>query len=335
MKLWRLLEAKAKKYRAAGVMINGDLLDKYVVDGVTLSETTKCVAELAAEVPVYILGGNHEASSVRGGRFNVEALAELPGVTVFSRPGLTSIGPKWLDIYACPFAAIEENRASVNAMRQSLKSKRKNVLLFHNSVVGCRHLAWVCDDGIGADELCEGWDDVIAGHFHTRQKFGACGRYLGAPMQHSFGDRDDRRGIYAVKFTKDASTKFTFIPSEQPEFHVIENSWKVGDVDGLARKGDYVRFEIESTSSEWKIIEPEAAATVETLKSRGVHAQYRHKPIYHHTVRVASSDAMEGMSGPELISGYVDSPEVVVGDLDIEILKTLGRELYEEASAEQ
>lgn len=334
LKLWPLMRAKAIKYKAEGVIIDGDLFDKATLDPVTLTETFQAIEELAKYVRVFVVPGNHDAASVRGGRFNVEALGSIPGVTVLSRPGLTDIGPKWLNIYACPFAPIEQNRKSVQAMRKSLNSKRHNVLLYHNGVVGCRHLAWVCDDGMAADELTKGWDDVIAGHFHSRQKFGSCGRYLGAPMQHSFSDVGERRGIYAVKFTKGESTKFTFIPSGQPEFHLVDSGWKMEDAPE-ARKGDYIRFEIEATSADWKVIEPEVTETVQKLRDSGIHAMYMRKPVYHHTVRGASANAMEGMSGAERIGRYVDSPEVVIGDLDPSVLKELGRELHNEAKADE
>ena len=331
LKLWRVIEAKAAKYDADGVTINGDLFDKAKLDPVTLAETVAALERLAGIVPVYILPGNHDAASVRGGRFNVEALEAIEGVTVLTEGYIVGIEP-WLRIYACPYAPIEENRASVQRMREELDKDAYNVLLFHNSVLGCKHLAWLCDDGIDADELCEGWDQVISGHFHTRQKFGDCGRYLGAPMQHHFGDRGERRGFYAVTFKRDEGTKYTFIPSRLPEFHQVEG-YQLDDLPEL-REGDYIRLKVECTHADWKMIEPEAGATVDALKAMGIHAHYKHKPIYHHTERGISTDEMENISMDEMASRYVNSSDVVLGELDPDILKELGRQFLEEARRE-
>lgn len=334
LRFWKQVEAKAAKYEADGIIINGDLFDKAMLDPVTLTETALALERLAGIVKVYILPGNHDAASVRGGRYNVEALAAIEGVKVLSTGDYIGAHP-WLRMYACPYASIEANMESVKEMRASLEDDVHNVLLFHNSVIGCKHLAWLCDDGVDADELCEGWDEVISGHFHTRQKFGACGRYLGAPMQHHFGDVGERRGFWAVRFTEGAETKYTFIPTRLPEFHKVigHDMASIPDVS----EGDYVRLVVECTNADWKMIEPEAQKTVDALREMGVHAHHKHKPVYHHTERDLTSDDIDSqtLSLDEMVSRYVKSADVVIGDLDVDIIRTLGKQFLDEARAEE
>jgi DNA repair exonuclease SbcCD nuclease subunit len=330
LRFWRQVEVKAAKYDAHGVIITGDLFDKATLDPVTLTETVLALERLAGIVPTWVLPGNHDAATTRGGRYNVEALAAIEGVTVLRDGDVIGVDP-WLRLYACPYASIQQNMESVKKMRAELDKRTHNVLLFHNSVVGCKHLAWLCDDGVEADELCEGWDEVISGHFHTKQRFGRCGRYLGAPMQHHFGDVDERRGFFAVSFQRGADTKYTFIPTRLPQFHKI-SGYRVEDVPPVD-EGDYVRLVIECTTADWKMIEPEALHTVEALKAMGVRAHYRHKPVYHHHERDLTSDDMDSLSMEEMTSKYVKSADVVLGELDPGILLELGRQFLAEARA--
>lgn len=332
LKLLRRMEAKADKFKADALFINGDLFDKAMLDPVTLSEAAHALQRIASRLAIFILPGNHDAASIRGGRFNVEALAAIDGVTVLTDGAVVGIEP-WLRIHACPYGAAEQNMESVARMRASLDTSAHNVLLFHNAVLGCRHLAWLCDDGVDADALCDGWDEVISGHFHTKQKFGPCGRYLGAPMQHHFGDVGERRGFFAVTFKQGEETRYKFIPSHLPEFHKVIGH-KASDVPDDIHEGDYVKMVIECTSADWKMLEPEAQATVEQLRKDGIKAHYKHKPIYHHQERDLTSDSMDDLSMEEMVSRYVKSSDVVLGDLSPDILRTLGRQFLDEARAE-
>lgn len=332
LKLLKRIESKARKFNASGLIINGDLFDKAMLDPVTLAESTHALARIAAQLAIYVLPGNHDAASVRGGRFNVEALAAIEGVTVLTDGYIIGVEP-WLRIHACPYGPLELNMASVARMRAELSKDAHNVLLFHNSVIGCKHLAWLCDDGVDGDELCEGWDEVISGHFHTRQKFGGCGRYLGAPMQHHFGDTGERRGFYAVTFKQGEETRYKFISSRTPEFHKVRG-YQPSDVPDDVAEGDYVKLIVECTPSDWKMIEPEARATVEKLAADGIHATHKHKPVYHHSERDLTSDDMDNLSMDEMVNRYVKSADVVIGELDAGILKTLGRQFLDEARAE-
>jgi DNA repair exonuclease SbcCD nuclease subunit len=163
-----------------GAFLNGDTFDKSKPDPVTLVETIGAIRELARIVPVYILPGNHDAcNSLKGERFNVELFDHIGDdvdITYMETGSPVHLGD--VTFWPIEFMPASETMARVKEMRDRVnsptyvKAGATNVLLFHNAVVGCQHLSWVCDDGILAEELCEGWDYVIGGHFHTHQDFG-------------------------------------------------------------------------------------------------------------------------------------------------------------------
>ena len=333
LKLWDRIRFEVIERGADGLVVMGDLFDKAWLDPVTLTETVKVIQMIAELCPVYVLPGNHDASTTKGGRFNVEALASLDNVTCLGAESFTPNGVSWLKFWPVPYAGIESNKETLTEYRAQLEEEGEStqqVCLFHNNVYGCKHLAWVCDDGIDADELCEGWDVVLSGHFHTHQSFGDCGMYLGAPMQHHFGDRGEKRGIWSFTFRKKKPVVKEFIPTELPRF------WKLLRLKtpAHAAEGDYVRFEIEATHADWELQRHTAASLCGALNDFGIHATYKHKPVYHHEERMVSGDDLETISMEEMTGRYVDSKEVVTGEMDKELLKMLGREFMEEARRE-
>jgi len=208
--------------------------------------------------------------------------------------------------------------------RGQLSKDKVNVLLFHNSVLGAKHLGWVCDDGIEGDEVCEGFDWVISGHFHEHQEFGkdSTGMYLSAPMHHHYGDVGRDAGFWIIKFMPDGSREDKFIESKLPRFHKYQ---AMGDVTD-ARKGDYLRYEVEATHAEWAKLKPEVKAMCDQLVEEGYHADYKHKPIYHHETRLAPQDEAATLTLEDAVSKYAEMTGVVTTGLDVKVLKRIGLE---------
>lgn len=327
-RLWDHIIAEAIERRVDGIKVLGDLFDKAHLDPVTLAETAGIIKRAAEVCPVFILPGNHDASTTRGGRYNVEALSAIPNVVYMgAEPFYFEVD--WLRFWPVPYAGIEDNKATLAAYRKALKKDKRaqHVCLFHNNVYGCKHLAWVCDDGIDADELCEGFDLVLAGHFHTHQKFGDNGMYLGAPMQHSFSDCGERRGFWHITYIKGAGPDMEFIETDLPRFYKLLKL----QAPKRASEGDYVRYEIEATHADWEAMRHGAQELVGVLRDSGIHASYKHKAIYHHEERLVTSGEMESLSMDEMVSKYIGAKDVVTGSMDRELLLMLGRQFMEEA----
>jgi predicted phosphodiesterase len=298
------------------IFVLGDTFDKSRVDPITLRRAMNAILYLANEHPVYILAGNHEAASkVNVGSYVPEVFKELSDITKVSYMtdgDLCTIGN--VRFWALPWYPLSEycgeHLVALRAVRDGFKSKEKktDVLLTHQSVVGSVHAGWVCDDGIKSAELEDGWDYVFAGHFHDSQSFGKRGEYVGAPMQHHFGDAGSERGVLIVDFKDRIKKTRTAIKVEQyiirsPQFHILDwgNKGAV-EIAMDAIEGDRIRIDIECTAAELAEQSDALKQYVDHWREHGVVATVRHKPVYHHEDRLE----LDGpVTSEEVISKYI------------------------------
>ncbi len=333
LRMWDQLEEYAAAHDIMTTLILGDLFDKKLLDAVTLTETVRAVARGTQK---HILPGNHDANSLRGGRFTVEVFKSLPPYHVmvhdqpkrFNAPAAVG-GAEWLDFWPMPYMPIEETRTALLEMGLNRKPDKVNVLLFHNSIMKCEHLGWVCDDGIEPEAVCDGFNWVLSGHFHTHQKFGPndVGMYLGAPMQHGYADVGEKRGFWHLTFREDGTRTAKLIPVDAPEFWVAESMEEVPERLLDVKRGDFLRIFIRATHPDWVVQKPRMETLVHQLQADGINAEYKHRPIYHHQQRIVTSGGAEQkVTIDEIVSTYVDGDGVMTGDLDKSRLKQLGRE---------
>lgn len=308
-------------------LLLGDIFDQSLVDAVTLTHSVAGVVKFPC--PVYILPGNHDAVNIRGGRFTVEAFGAMgrDHIHYIGAPEPLAFGN--VVFWPCAYAPAADTKATLAAMRARLDKSKTNVLLFHNSVLGCKHIGWTCDDGLEPEEVCEGFDWVLSGHFHDTQRFGpdGIGMYMGAPMHHHFGDVGRPAGFWVFNFNDKIKGKRSeeWIESNAPKFHTFDRL----DAKVSVNTGDYVRFKVSATSADWAAVLPQAKALVSALSMKGIRADFKHDPIYHHEARMRMPSAKAGkakMTLDRAIADYVGMDGVVVGGLDPERLKAIGRE---------
>jgi len=338
LRLWDEMKRCADASNVDAVFVLGDLFDKALIDAVTLTHTVEAVTAL--DQPVYILPGNHDANSVRGGRFTVEAFGRMrrDNIRVF-KTGEPFEFDTWLRFWPVEYMPVEDTRERLAEIRARLDPDQHNVLLMHNSILGCTHLQWTCDDGLEADEVTEGFDQVYSGHFHDRQRFGADaqGLYLGAPMHHHYGDVGREAGYWLIEFNQ-GGAEGQYIEPKMPRFYKatgMGNKFEPATVAGYVKSnkieaGDYLRLEVACTNADWATLKPKVKAICDALQSTGIKASAKHKPIYHHKVRLeGDTDSKQMATAPTLdaaIARYVDAAGVVTGDLDVGELKRIGRE---------
>lgn len=332
LKMWRRVYAAAERARVEAIYAQGDLFDHSRTDAITLAETCHVIAD--SPVPFYIVPGNHDGVNTRGERFTVEALSVIEGCH-YMRTG-EPFGPReWLTFWPMEFSPLERTREALAAMKPGSGT---NVLLMHNSIVGCTHSGWTCEDGQGleATELCERFDYVLSGHFHDPQTFGRKrnGRYLGAPMHHRYDDVGRAAGFWIYEWNE-SGRKEAFVDGGAPRFHTV----RLGDPESLkARHGDYVRVLVRCTHA--KLIKRQLAAQryVDELISKGLRASWIHEPVYHHVSRLAAADISATGSGVltprQMVPGYVDAVEVDTSGLDRKALKRLGRDIFTSVEGE-
>lgn len=312
----------AKSEKVDSIVILGDLFNQSKVDAVTLTHTVGALA--ATKHQIYILPGNHDANSITGGRYAVEALGAMQHKYIHYLDS-ELMPTRWLQLLPLPFVSIGEAQERLESAKKLIVDGAVNVLLFHNSVLGCEHMEWTCDDGLDPDDICDGFDWVIGGHFHKPQTFGPQdrGMYCGAPMHHDFGDRGRDAGMWVVEFFEDGKTHKKFIPGKSPKFYVTNET----KVDKKWKPGDYVRVEIEATHAQWVKTKPDVRAFCEGLKSIDIRASFKQKPVYQHKKRLKGKgkDAAAQLTLEKAILEYVDAAGVVTTDLDKGALKTIGQ----------
>jgi DNA repair exonuclease SbcCD nuclease subunit len=332
IRLWEHVAKSAIEYKAKAIYVLGDLFDKALVDPVTLTVTVRCIVGLP--VPVYILPGNHDANSVRGGRFVVEAFGAMDKPTIFAMATGVAIEPtSWLRLWPLAYGTPEASMDALRGIREHLDGSKQNVLLCHHSITGCHHFGWTCPDGLDAGEVCEGFQTVLSGHFHEHQRFGPEleGMYLGAPMHHKYDDAGRGASYWIIRFTEGAAPKMREIKPGLPRFHLIKSA--DGEVPADAAPGDFVRWRIKMPPDAWALARAGVVERVEAARRAGLRADFRYKPVPVVEARLASEGAAEDVTKPasleEQIARYVKhaSPEA----LDHATLARMGQELLAEA----
>lgn len=146
-------------------------------------------------------------------------------------------------------------------------------------------------------------------------------------MQHDFGDRGEDRGFWDITFTPDGKCKTKLIPTKAPRFWYADPF----TVATGAKPGDYMRWTVEITHAEFVMMKPDLDQAVSELADKGLHVDYKLKPIHHHTERIIKSGDMAELRMRKMVPKYVDSDHVELGDLDPKRLKKMGAEIMAEA----
>lgn len=184
-----------------GLYILGDLFDKKHPDGATLVAASRVLREMADQgLAVNILPGNHDAVDRDGRLYTLQFLDALkvPGIRVLGHEAIEVASG--VRLHALPW--LPDSRA-LKRMREMDKGCEgdRNILLFHQSVVGAiGDTGWVSDEGLPTDAH-DGFDLGLSGHYHKPQKH-PWGIYLGSPLQFRFSDEEHReRGMWVVDVT--------------------------------------------------------------------------------------------------------------------------------------
>lgn len=319
----------AEKKSVDAVFILGDLFDKSLVDAVTLTHTVEAI--MSIETDVMILPGNHDANSIRGGRFVVEAFSRMgkSNVQVIGDKKCESIfvdiGGNNLSFWPIAFKPITETKEEIELIKGAMSNKSSNVLLMHNSIVGATNLGWKCDSGLEAKEL-DDFDLILSGHFHEYQEFDG-GMYVGSPMHHDFEDVGRENFVWLFEFFEDGSFKKKAIPIESPKFHKFQYGEE--ELKGFS-SGDYVRLEVSATHAKWVAMKAEVERVCGDLKSKGVNATYINKFTYQHKTRLGD-EKFDDFTLESALVHYVKSDEVEVDGLNKKKLLEIGKDILAEA----
>jgi DNA repair exonuclease SbcCD ATPase subunit len=330
------------KHEVRAIRGLGDLFDKSRVDAITAAEGAPALWRLTEIAPLWLLPGNHEClRSQDGGRNFLEIIgkARTKARDVRYMEDGFQEARKEFAFWSLGFCNQKRAREKLEWMRKSLPKAEQNVLFLHHSIMGCQaEGGWVCDDGLGADEVLDGWEWAFSGHFHPTQTFGRGdrGMYLGSTMQLNFGDKGRACGFWLVEFDGKEITR-NFIDSGAPrffEFEATEDGVAIPGLDGV-RPSDYLRRIFRGTSDDWR---SGLSKKAERWKDGMAHAGFRASYVFKPTARARSArifvpDEKSGKAPSEidLVKQYALSEKVEVGSLSRERLRKFGVAIMREA----
>lgn len=161
--------------------------------------------EIAKEVEVYILNGNHDlAKKTNDGNNSIRSFEYRPNITLITDPTLISInyeGGKHTKMIAIPYLGSTD----LESQYLSTYSSKAKYALMHTELTNMK-----MDNGMlitsGANpEMFKGM--IFSGHIHRRQE-GKHVIYVGSPYHMDKGDIGNNKGIYVLNLK---TNKYDFI----------------------------------------------------------------------------------------------------------------------------
>ena len=299
------------------IWVLGDLIDKRLVDGATLKSTVETLTNAAdsGDFEIRLIPGNHEAHDAAGTIFTLEGLANIrKNISVLGpNAGKGSVisvkdGPNFC---AMSYRPDEQARIQVKYHRDN-HAPQGAVMLLHQSLVGGRAGSWVCPDGVTLEDL-DGFIATFAGHFHTPQSITDTVHYLGAPIQHNFGDSGENRGFWEIRING-KSVKMIHVPLRAPQFFSMDwNVHRSGDLLESAKilalqENDYLEIQMEGTTAELKEAAKELAEAKEKIKEAiGLRMVKVHTTVKSEKkTRAKAASTGKKLTWREAVGGYLD-----------------------------
>lgn len=216
-----------KKHGCKQLLALGDIFDSRTSIPVPVIDQACRCFERARTVfdEIIEVVGNHDSALRHPGVNSLRAMSGL--ATVIEKP--TVVGPfafvPWIE-------DPDDFRAAVGKVA---KVKTARYLFSHVMIVG----AVPADVGRALSDLRPGrWKRVFLGDVHDPVKLEHGVQYVGAPMQHHYGDAGGKRGVWVLDIVSGAAE---FIENPiSPRFHVLTSNKTKG-----VRRGDFVRIRVE------------------------------------------------------------------------------------------
>lgn len=216
------------------LLVLGDLFDSRTSIPVpVLDRVGRCFAKAKESFEfVLALVGNHDAA-LRHARLN--SLQSLSGlVTVVSEPRVCVEEPALRELAFVPWVEDDDEfRMTVGTVA---KVKSARFLFAHTLVEG----AVPAEVGRAkADLRPSRWERIFLGDVHDPIEISSKIQYVGAPMQHHYGDAGGERGVWVFD-TATGKARFVLNPSS-PRFHLVTSKRDIGAIG----ERDFVRIQVE------------------------------------------------------------------------------------------
>jgi DNA repair exonuclease SbcCD nuclease subunit len=206
--------------------------------------------DIAKEIPVYIINGNHDlAKKTNEGNTSLRSLEYIPNITVITEPTFIKVnaGEKKSSIIAIPYLGNSEleNNYLINY------SGKAKYALMHTELSKMKMDNGMLITGGANPEVFKGL--IFAGHIHRRQESKKA-IYVGSPYHLNKGDIGNKNGIYVLNFL---TNKYTFTENiYSPIYHsiTIEDYSKLNEDDRLKFLNNNYNFVLipEDDLANWK-----------------------------------------------------------------------------------
>lgn len=274
------------------------------------------------DIPLVMIHGNHDQADRWGVHHSLYAFTEI--CDVFVEPCWFIAQGKAGDEVAILGLPYTEN---VEHLRELVKEdcprpELPKIMLGHFGIQGAKvgaDFVYINPHDPAIEDLnCEAFDAVYLGHYHMHQQIADNAWYIGAPMQHNWGDAGQDRGFLVY----DTDTKLhEFVSLSFPHFA------KFDDVNKITSKpGDFVRVvdsEAWTTAAVNSLKDSINAQSLEIIPPKCIEQETLHR------VEVTPNTGFH-----EAMEKYVESGVQPADGLDKNYLMQLGMEILEEIDGE-
>lgn len=179
------------------------------------------------KMPLYLYPGNHDFVDLKAmhADHSLHSLFMYGSMSkLIDKPSLVEtdsfalgIIPFSLDIEAISLASQQLYPFASKRLKPNTK---QTILMLHHSVDGAitgSH-EWKMPNRLNVSDLYQGWDHIFSGHYHKHQNIEKLW-YVGAPLQHDFGERTYTPGF--IHLLADGSWKH-IVNTSSPKFVIME-----------------------------------------------------------------------------------------------------------------
>lgn len=311
------------------ILFGGDLFHiRKILYTQTYNLVFDAIARLRLGHQVGILVGNHDQADRSG---NVHSIYPFGAMAeVMDKIGWTTftVGQEQVQVLSVPyFHSKEDTVAKIKSLVGVVGGNCPSMMLGHFGVSGAlagSNFVMIDKDLMELEDVCpDAFEQVFLGHYHETQQLAPNVRYIGAPMQHNWGDSGQGRGCLLW----DTNTnKVDFFPLLYPQFVKMKLE-ELQHLPNVKVRGDFIRVVCPPggrPANEEKIkddmVNQLGARSFEFVEEAGERKTQVVSPY------------QPGMDMEEMIKSFACDNE---GDLDYEMLTETGLSIYRSAVAEE
>jgi len=257
------------------IFILGDITHYHGALTPPIANQIECaLMDLSDQCPVVVISGNHDMD---GNDMSIVPFirGDATGVRLVEGMSNHKVGDHTM-FWACSYAVPVQQ--ALNAIRTRKDASENNILLMHHSFEGAvhGHHEFEPPGGITSSVIPDDIQ-VFSGHYHKRQKISDNVQYIGAPLQHDFGEATYTPGVTLLDIDEDGyyTESFYSTPRETaPRFEILAWDTPVADIPGDIGS-DYYRIDLPADVDPKEVGELKDALTNVVIKPIPLDSQLR------------------------------------------------------------